>query len=415
MNLFFSSDIKTVISDEIKTAVNEFCKAFDPIEDKIFIFEDHITGALFCECHIPAKNIVYMGTIDSPLDSENQSEYRANRDIVEDNTAFAQMKEDAKLGRCFSNIVTEYTTAFDEDHPLKVIGGQHRFVAIKEAFEGGVNNAHGIKVYFGLDTEQRLDVQLISNTNIAVSSDLLDRMLETVKGPELRNWCQTVGLLNSHEDFADKKSRGGRFTVRAARTFIMNFYEGRKVSCSEFTQKKTLPVLAKTGGVDEDWEQLKTKNPGLWDDAPLKAAGKEFAKLIAKQKNSFINGKGKAINADYADKASSYAIVAAWAFVSGTLQDNNVRLQRHYALSEQGKPDPLSAKILAKTRHKSDPENYRGLGTRMDAKERGRLAELFYFQAEKGTGITKELADASIKRYYAKQATLEAKEAESKV
>lgn len=74
-----------------------------------------------------------LGTIDSPLDSENQPEYRANRNVVEDNAAFLQMKEDAKQKRSFSNIVAEYTTLFDEEHPLKIIGGQHRFIAISEA------------------------------------------------------------------------------------------------------------------------------------------------------------------------------------------------------------------------------------------------------------------------------------------
>ena len=37
------------------------------------------------------------------------------------------MKIDAQKGRNFSNIVTEYTTDFDSEHPLKIIGGQHRF------------------------------------------------------------------------------------------------------------------------------------------------------------------------------------------------------------------------------------------------------------------------------------------------
>ena len=92
-----------------------------------------------------------------------------------------------------------------------------------------------------------------------------------------------------------------------------------------------------------------------------------------------------------------------------------VRLERHYALTDVKNIDPLNAKILAKARHKTDPENYRGLGTRTDAKERGRMAELFYFQAEKGIGITKDLANAAIARYYAKQAALEADEASKKV
>lgn len=153
----------------------------------------------------------------------------------------------------------------------------------------------------------------------------------------------------------------------------------------------------------------------MWEDKKLLAAGKAFSELVQKQKSVFTKEDGKISNRDYADKASSYAIVAAWAFVAGVLSDNKTRLDRHYALSKVEKTDPLNAKVLARAKHKTDPDNYRGLGTRTDAKERGRLAELFFLQAEKGSGITKELADAAIKKYYAKQALLEAQEAESKV
>lgn len=415
MEIKYIVDNPATVAQQLSPSVESFCTMFKPAEDTLYIFEDELTKAIYCECHIFANHIIEFGTVDSPLDAENQSEYRANRDIVEDDFAFFQMKEDARNKRSFSNIVAEYNVSFDEDHPLKIIGGQHRFEAIKEALDAGINKLHGIKVYFSLNTEQRLDVQLISNTNIAVSSDLLDRMLETVKGPELRTWCQNVGLLNAHEDFADKKRRGGRITVRAARTFIMNYYEGKKVPCDRFQDTRTLPVLAKTGGIDEEWERLKQSTPEMWSDEKLKLAAKSFAHLIEKQRSAFTKAGGKLTNGDYADKASSYAIIAAWAYIAGTLQTNDVRLKRHFDLAELGKPDPLNAKVLASARHKTDPDNYRGLGTRMDAKERGRLAELFFFQAEKGTAITAATTNAAIARYYAKQAMLEAKEAESRV
>lgn len=413
MNINYPSKLSN-IKESIKSEVEEFCETFSPVESDIYIFRDDLTKALFCECHITADSIISLGTIDVPLDAENQSEYRANRDVVEDSMAFLQMKDDALKKRSFSNIVAEYDTKFDREHPLKIIGGQHRFIAISEALKHGINQTHGVKVYFGLNTNQRLDVQLISNTNIAVSADLLDRMMETVKGPELRTWCQKVGLLKEHEDFADKKQRGSRITVRTARTFIMNYYEGTKITSTEFSGTKTTPVLAKTGGIDDEWEQLKVSHPNMWDDDKLLESGKAFSELIQKQKSAFLRD-GKISNREYADKASSYAIVAAWAFVAGVLNNNKTRLERHYALSKIQKTDPLNAKALARAKHKTDPDNYRGLGTRTDSKERGRLAELFFFQAEKGSGITKELADAAIARFYAKQALLEAREAESKV
>ena len=336
----------SAIKDITKSAIKEFCETFSPQENILYIFEDELTKAFFCECHIAAQAIIDYGTIDVPLDAENQADYRANRDVVEDNVAFLQMKEDALKKRSFSNIVAEYNKTIDKEHPLKIIGGQHRFIAISEALQNEIDQVHGLKVYFGLNMNQRLDVQLISNTNIAVSSDLLDRMLETVKGPELRGWCQKAGLLKEHEDFADKKQRGSRFTVRAARTFIMNYYEGIKIASKDFTQKKTTPVLAKTGGVDEEWEKLKISHPQMWEDPKLLAAGKAFSALIQKQRTSFTKEDGKVSNGDYADKASSYAIIAAWAFVAGNLNDNKVRLERHYALSQVEKPTRLITKSL---------------------------------------------------------------------
>src|SRR5262249_12290354 len=156
--------------------------------------------------------------------------------------AFEKMKEDARGRRSFSNIVAEYTLAFDPDHPLKIIGGQHRYEAIRLAFDANVDEWHGVKVYFRLDPEQRLDVQLISNTNIAVSPDLFDRMQETIEGPQLRAWCQEVGLLEQGTDFADKRQRGRAITVQAARTFIMNYFGGKSVDLAQIENLETIPT-----------------------------------------------------------------------------------------------------------------------------------------------------------------------------
>ncbi len=146
----------------------------------------------------------------------------------------------------------------------------------------------------------------------------------------------------------------------------------------------------------------------------MSKAGEQFARLAKKQRDYYFKG-GKTQNSDFADKAVSYAVLSAWAFVSGVLQSNKTRLNRHYSLCDETKNDPLNAKVLAKAKHKTDPENYRGLGTRTDVKDRGRLAELFFFQAEKGSGITKELTTAAIAKYYAKLAMIEAEEAAQRV
>jgi hypothetical protein len=414
-------EIRNIIPDDLKESVanvdelvRAFATKFEPAEarDFISIYVDARTQARYAECHVHAATLVPFSTIDVPLDPE-QPDYRANREIVTDHMAFRNMKEDAAKRRTFSNIVAEFTTEYEAEHPLKIIGGQHRYEAIREALEAGVDEYHGVKVYFGLTLEQRLDVQLISNTVIAVSSDLYDRMQETARGPELRKWCQDVGLIPKDEDFADRRQRGANLTVRAARTFIINYYRGQRVNSSKFDDTDTTPVLCGSGDDDPEWD--KVRKPHIWKDAKLRAAGEEFAKLVEAQRNAFgTSKKGAAGNIDFAEKALNYAVLAAWSFSAGMLHQNDTRLKRHFDLRTQSGRDPLNASVLAKGRHKTDSENYRGLGYRTDAKERGRFVELFHRQAEKGGGINTALVDVAIKRFHAKQANLEPKKAEEK-
>ncbi len=389
--------------------LDEFAKELQPLENKqqLIALEDKRTGAHYCECHIKGSKIVSLGTTDVPLDFEEQPDYRANREIVLNNPAFAAMKEDAKQGRTFSNIVTEYTKEFDKDHPLKIIGGQHRFVAIEEAIKDGIDEYHGVKVYLGLEMSQRLDVQLISNTNIAVSADLFDRLQETSQGPELREWCQTVGLLEKGADFSDSYKRGGAISVKVARTFIMNYFQGKSIDSKSFGQADTTPIVSPSGGEDSEWQNTKSAHPDLWKDKDLIAAGTEFAALIKAQRDYFKGDKAPKAKADYPEKALSIGVVSGWSFVAGVLHNNSARLKRHYALRNASGKDPLNAKALADGRHKSDAENYRGLGYRTDAKERGRFVELFWNQAEDGKGITPSNIDIAIQAYHVKQSTLE--------
>jgi hypothetical protein len=401
-----------------EAAYRQFANEFEPFEWKgnqksLSVLTDSKSGARFCECHIRASKLIPLSTTDVPLDPE-QPEYRANRELVTNHVAFAQMKEDALGGRTFSNIVAEYSKDYDPEHPLKIIGGQHRYQAIKAALDAGIDNYHGVKVYLDLDMDQRLDVQLISNTNIAISSDLYDRMQETFKGPELRDWCQAVGLLEAGKDFADRGGRGRPLTVRDARTFICNYYRGQDLDLKKFDVSDTTPVLCESGAHDADWDVLRTQHPEIWKDAALAAAGKEFARLMKAQRSAFA-GKSPAPPIDYPEKALNAAVLSAWAYVAGALHNNNVRLQRHFGLADTAGRDPLNAGALARGRHRTDPENYRGLGYRTDLKERGRLVELFGLQAEEGKGITISAVDIAIKKYHAKQAQLEVQKAQAKV
>jgi len=414
--LNYDKTIPEKLQSKLQPLIEEFIGEFSPIEKSSFpVLVDQKNGAIYIECHISGKNIIEKSTIDVPIDPEFQADYRANREVVEDHAVFIKMKEDALNKRTFSNIVTEYTKDFNKDFPLKIIGGQHRYLAIKDAFENGINQLHGVKVYFNLNSAQRLDVQLISNSNISVSADLLDRMYETMKGPELRDWCQKVGLLQVGIDFSDKKTQTSQITVRAARTFIMNFFAGSKIKDVDFDKSKTTPILAKTGDIDEEWEKLRRIGNKLWENERLIEAAKEFADLNEKQRKYFSSTAKKTINYDYANKALNYAVLSSWAYIAGVLSKNETRLKRHYNLKNATSVDPLNSAALAKGRHKTDPENYRGLGTRTDAKERGRLAEAFFLQAEKDSGITSAMIDVAIKKYHMKQALLDVSEAESKL
>ena len=419
------SDINVVLEvpDRLKekarslcALVDEFIETCQPLEQaSLHLLADGCTDALFCECHIRASTLVTHGTVDVPLDPDEQAEYRANRELVEDHVAYERMKEDALNGRSFSNLVVEFRLSKDDQASLMVIGGQHRFQAIQAACKKRVDEYHGTKVYFGLDMGQRFDVELLSNTNIAVSTDLLDRMYETWSGPQLRTWCQEVGLLYEGQDFADKRQRGQPITVRAARTFIMNYLAGQNIDPTKFDGSVTIPTIAKTGQDDPEWGAIKRDHVTMWSDAGMKIAGREFAALAKAQRAFFTDpDTARRTNIDSAEKAWNYAVLSAWGYTAGILAKNLRRLDRHFSLKDTPGKDPLNAAALARGRHRTDPENYRGLGYRTDAKERGRLVELFFLQAEKGEGISKALVDLAIKKFHAKQALAEVWEAEGK-
>ncbi len=104
--------------DELQALIADL----EPLEgaEKLVILTDNRTGARYCECHVRASKIIEFGTIDVPLDPDEQEDYRANREIVENAAAFARMKDDANKRRSFSNVVAEYTREHDKEHPLKL-------------------------------------------------------------------------------------------------------------------------------------------------------------------------------------------------------------------------------------------------------------------------------------------------------
>ena len=129
-------------------------------------------------------------------------------------------------------------------------------------------------------------------------------------GPELREWCQSVGLLAADTDFADRRVRGGPMSVQMARTFIINYFEGKKLDHKKFDATETTPVLCQTGQRDDGWEKLRTDNTHLWNDEGLRQAAVQFATLVKAQRDAFASSKPKP-KADFPEKSVNPAVLAA--------------------------------------------------------------------------------------------------------
>jgi hypothetical protein len=169
------------------------------------------------------------------------------------------------------------------------------------------------------------------------------------------------------------------------------------------------PVLCKSGGIDEAYMKVRAKVD--WGDSNLLEMGRQFARLHGLQSETVLNREENA-NAEFARKALSFSIVAGWAYAAGLFQGSSGYLSNLYAIPDNvvSPDDPLNAKALSTARLKgTDPDTYRGLGTRSSPRELGRTLELFLVLAAKGKKrITKEIANAAIQSYEAKRAVHEA-------
>lgn len=174
----------------------------------------------------------------------------------------------------------------------------------------------------------------------------------------------------------------------------------------------------KSGSKDDDYEKVRTKV--VWDDPSFIEMGKNFAKLHTKQMESIKAKSEKAKQpAEFSRKALSLSIVAGWAFAAGIFQNNPTHLKTLYSLPDNmtGNNDPLNAKALSEAKHKGhDPEKYRGLGTRTNASEIGRILELFILLADNNKKkIDKQLANAAIMSFEAKKAASDAQKMKAKL
>lgn len=272
-------------------------------------------------------------------------------------------------------------------------------------------------MYFNLNKDQRVEIARISNTNINVSLDLRDRMEEQRLSPpsRLRNWCHNIGILEKGKDFGDKKSRKEFIpSVRMIRTFIVNFYNGKNYK-GDADNKPAMPYICKSGGMDKEYYKVFQKINSFDDEEDLTEAGKMFKKLhmmqIEKSKSSGTDAS------DFKLRAFNLAMIASWSFAAGFLQRHPKRLKKLYVLPEMsGSKDPLNASAMSKACHpKLDPDAYRGLGTRTDLKERGRLLQLFllYSGSDKNT-ISSAMCNAAILKYHSLEADEDAKKSVKK-
>jgi hypothetical protein len=398
----------------VMTKADEFLRKFKCFEldngVSPLLLIDNKGQAYYMTCHLKSHILVSKTDLDAVLDPAENEEFKLNRDIYVDSYAYQLMENDAAKGRSFEDIVVEYDTSYRPEKPLKVFGGQHRINAIRIANGKNVSVIHGVRVYFGLTTEQKLDIATANNSSIAVSNDLLDRMQEEFLGAELRTWCHSVGLLGSEHNFADKRDPEGIITVRIARTLIVNFYKGMEANKTDLHA----PTVCSSGPkIDAEYQEVRAKVN--WSDANLRAMGEHFARLHKLQRERVL-GRTTDKYIEFANKAIHPCLTASWAYIAGLFQHETKALKNHYEIVDTVKApkDPLNAKALSTARYPLiDPETYRGLGTRISPGELGRMAEVFLMQATEASKreITPRLANAAIKSYEAKKASVVASKA----
>ena len=386
------------------------------------LLHDAVSGAYFVECHVTAEELHTAFDFDAVLNPQDpddpaSEDYRLNREIILFNASYRKMQKDAEAGRPFSDIIVEFNTDYRDAEPLKVLGGQHRGQAIKDAVSAGkeTGRLHGLRVFLGLTKEQRAEISLTSNTNIAIAKALIDRFQEQQMGPESRGWAQEARLLEAGQDFADRVSGQERFTVQMLRALVINYIRGLGLGTAVEGRANPEVYLPKTGALDPDpaYKAALDVEPTIWEMDAFKEAGRQFAALNERQIETCSAATG--IHQDLRKVESRYktltpTMAAAWAFVAGALQADGAGLGRHYQLPKSHdpavSPDPLNAKQMSVTRHEiQDPPTYRGLGTRQTSAEAQRLVEVFLLQSsEDMTGsLTPELLSAGVGRYFTKK------------
>lgn len=401
----------------VQKLINDFNKSFTSLEysnGKSLTLFDEKSGAYYIACHLQTKDIIGKADFNATIDEADDEEglYKLNRDITENQPAYGIMCADAKAGRSFEDIVVEFDKSYSPSLPLKIYGGQHRINAVQTAKDIKPDTYHGFRVYFGLTKEQKVEIATINNTSITVSNDLLDRMREQLLGSELRDFFQKVGLLTQNQDFSDKKDAIVP-TVRVARTFVVNYWKGRKAKSTDFH----IPIVCKTGGVADEYFGM--RSAVKWDDTDFIEAGRQLNTLHQTQRQK-ISGRKTDNFGQFASKAISLTVVASWSYAAGMYAKNQPSKESLYGITSNlgVNEDPLNAKALSEARLKGiDPDTYRGLGARTTPDEMGRMLEVFIVLVERANvkKISSKLANGAIQSYEAKKQTHNANKSLAKI
>jgi len=403
--IFVQKDAEPV-DEATQAQIELFYESIETYEREIgrglIILKDEKSGALYTECHIRAKELINNRDLNAqvnPNPDEEEESFKMNRDVQKTHPAFKRMISDSKNGRQFSDLVIEFNnSSYRPTKPLKILGGQHRILAIEASLEEK-NRVHGIRVYFNLSTTQRIEIADVANTNINISLDLRDRMYEEglVPAGKLIEWCVHIGILSVGENFAEKRLKiQNRPTVRMMRAFIVNFYEGKAYKKS-IEKSAPVPGLPDSGGMDDKYVEIYERIKGdFTQQKDLTEAAVHFVKLYNKQIRS--------ASEEYKYRALNLAVISSWAFVAGFLsqsQKNKPALDKLYKMPTLcGNNDPLNSSAMDKARDDSDPQNYR-MGARFGSKERGRLTQLFYRYAtsEKLMMLNSKAFNEAIRHY----------------
>ncbi len=389
MEILFEENAKK--SEKIEKLVSKFLKEVLTLEGKLnvpmVIFQDGASNSYYIKCHVLARVASKIIDLNAKIKAKDPESFRANRELMLKHTTYLKMELDASRGREFNDLIVEYNHEYAADKPLKVWGGQHRAHAISGAINSA-NRYHGFKAYFDLNEKQRTEVALISNTNMGVSDDTFDRMLEeTTFGNTLRKWCLKIGLLGTKEDFPDVGSRSEKITVKLARSFIVNYYmgldKGKTIESGDLDKNIYEPYITETGvSIDSNYAKIMSeKGNQILSDKSLVESGEKFLELHRTQYEK-VKGNPKKIRnrKAYRNKALVLSVLCGWSYIAGLLQNHKARLLNHYKIPKTTSkiPDPLNAEEMSTFKHHdSDLPTYRGLGTRQSAKDMQRLAQIF--------------------------------------